>query len=111
MTIYYPPRSAGGKVIYTSGGPVAEGEFQNPVGGSFKGTSTLFEVVINEGLSKEVTQANGKNIWSYEGTAKDVAGNVLLKITMNQTTSATTPECLRLLSINIFKCSPLIKIE
>ena len=91
MTIYYPPRSAGGKVIYTSGGPVAEGGFQNPVGGSFKGTSTLFEVVINEGRSKEETQADGKNIWSYEGTAKDVAGNVLLKITMNQTTSSTTP--------------------
>ncbi len=91
MTIYYPPKSAGGKVIYTSGGPVADGGFQSQVGGSFKGTSTLFEIIINEGLTHEQTQANGRNIWSYEGTAKDVDGNVLLNITMNQTTSATTP--------------------
>ena len=85
LAIYYPPRNKGGKVIYTTGQTVTDATVLNPLTGSFKGTSTFFEVVINEGLPSDPN-----NVWSYVGVAKDPAGNVILNITMNQTTSTTT---------------------
>ncbi len=73
-------------MIYTTGQAVTDATVQNPLSGSFKGTSTFFEVVVNEGLP-----GDPNNVWSYVGVAKDPAGNVVMNITMNQTTSTTTP--------------------
>ena len=86
LTIYYPPRAKGGKQIYSTGGPVVDSTVQNPIIAAFSGTSTLFEIVINEGLPGDPA-----NVWSYVGVGKDSTGKKTIDIKINQTTPAPTP--------------------
>ncbi len=87
LVIYYPPRAKGGKQIYTTGGPVVNATVQNPLIATFSGTSTLFEIVVNEG-----TVGDPSNVWSYSGAVKDSKGATVMSIrNVDQTTSTTAP--------------------
>lgn len=82
LKVYYPPRANQGKNIYSTGGPVDDFTVKNPLRAKFSGATTMFEIVVNEG-----SDADPGTLWLYDAVVKDTNGNVVLKISMNQTKS------------------------
>ncbi|MST00521.1 MAG: hypothetical protein EXS29_04310 [Pedosphaera sp.] len=82
LDVYYPPRKNNGRNIYSTTNAVNLLTVKNPLIATFNGSSTMFEIVVNEG-----SEAYPDTKWSYDGVVKNTNGNVILQINMNQTES------------------------